>query len=110
MERNMLSQSKKVSQVVKNISISFGTKIVLMLLNITIPRLFIVSYGSETNGLLSTITQIFGYLALLEAGIGTASINALYKPLDQKNKEQVEDVLGQSQAYFRKVTVQRDKN
>lgn len=105
MECNALSQSKKATRIVKNISISFGTKIVLMLLNIIIPRLFIVSYGSETNGLLSTITQIFGYLALLEAGIGTASINALYKPLDQQNKEQVEDVLGQSQAYFRKVTL-----
>lgn len=99
-----LSQGKD-KRVVNNILISFGTKIVLMLLSIVIPRLFILSYGSEVNGLLSTITQIFSYLALLEAGIGNASINALYKPLDNKNHEQVNQVIGESRAYFRRVTL-----
>ena len=37
---------------------------------IIIPRLFIVNYGSEVNGLLSSIRQIYVYLALLEAGVG----------------------------------------
>jgi len=105
MSRSFLRIQGKGNLVVRNVVISFGTKIVLMLLNIIIPRLFIVSYGSEVNGLLSTITQIFGYLALLEAGIGTASINALYKPLDQQNQEQINILIGQTKAYFRKVTI-----
>lgn len=105
MSRNLLRNQGKLTRVAPNIIISFSTKIVLMLLNIVIPRLFIVSYGSEVNGLLSAITQIFGYLALLEAGIGTASVNALYKHLDRQDRDQINDVLGQSKAYFRRVTV-----
>lgn len=105
MSRNLLRNQGKAARIAQNVIISFGTKIVLMLLNIIIPRLFIVSYGSEVNGLLSTITQIFGYLALLEAGIGSASVNALYKPLDRQDRDQINDVLGQSQAYFRRVTI-----
>ena len=75
-----------------------------MALSIVLPRLFIVSFGSEVNGLLSTITQIFTYLALLEAGIGNATINALYRPLDDDNKEQVCGVLSEARAYYRRVT------
>lgn len=105
MSRNLLHNQGERNSVVKNVVISFGTKIVLMVLNIIIPRLFIVSYGSEVNGLLSTITQIFGYLALLEAGIGTASVNALYKPLDTKDWDKANEVASQSRAYFRKVTL-----
>lgn len=105
MEHNAPIKQGKATRVAKNIVIGFGTKLILMALNIVIPRLFIVSYGSEVNGLLSTITQIFGYLALLEAGIGSASVNALYKPLDKQDREQVNQVLGESRTYFRKVTL-----
>ena len=40
--------------------------IVTSIVAIIIPRLFIVNYGSEINGLLSSIKQIYVYLALLE--------------------------------------------
>ena len=40
--------------------------IITSIVAIIIPRLFIVNYGSEVNGLLSSIRQIYVYLALLE--------------------------------------------
>lgn len=95
----------KKRKTVNNIIYGFGTKMLTMILGILIPRLFIVSYGSETNGLLSTITQIFTYLALLQAGIGTATVNALYKPLDDKAWKQVNEVFSQARSYFRRVAL-----
>lgn len=103
-----MNAHKKISKkrlVFNNVLYGFGTKIAVMALSIVLPRLFIVSFGSEVNGLLSTITQIFTYLALLEAGIGNATINALYRPLDDDNKEQVCGVLSEARAYYRRVTV-----
>lgn len=38
------------------------SQVVILLLGIVIPKLLIVSYGSEVNGLLSSIKQIFVYL------------------------------------------------
>ena len=99
-----MSRKSQGNLVFRNIIFGFGTKLITIALSFLIPRLFITSYGSEVNGLLSTISQIFTYLALLEAGIGTASVNALYKPLDRENREQVNEVLSQSRMYFRKVT------
>ena len=52
---------------------------------IIIPRLFIVNYGSEINGLLASIRQVYVYLALLEVGIGDASVVALYAPIGKKD-------------------------
>ena len=71
----------KQRTVIKNIIYSFGIRIIILILGFILPRLLITSFGSEVNGLLSTVTQIFAYLALLEAGIGNSAVNALYKPL-----------------------------
>ncbi len=74
----------------------------LLVLSIVVSRLFLVGYGSEVNGLLSSVNQIFAYIALLEAGIGTATISALYGPLSQKNTGDVNAVLSASRRYYRK--------
>lgn len=54
-------------------------QIVTMAIGLIIPRLILVYYGSETNGLLNSITQIFNYVALLEAGVGIVTTQALYE-------------------------------
>ena len=73
-----MSKGKKILKI-----FGYGviSQVITLLLGIIIPKLMIVSYGSEVNGLLSSIRQVFVYVALLEAGIGTASLQALYAPI-----------------------------
>lgn len=59
----------------QNAITGFGGQLIAIILGLIVPRFFIMSYGSDANGLLSTITQIFTYMALLEAGIGQAARN-----------------------------------
>lgn len=92
------------SRVAKNVFFGFGSKLLSLALGLIVPRLFIVSFGSEINGVISTITQIYTYLALLEAGIGNSAVNALYEPLSSKNYDVVNKVLTQARRYYRKVT------
>ncbi len=73
------------------------------LVAILIPRLFIVNYGSEVNGLLSSIRQIYVYLALLEAGVGDASVIALYGPVGQKDHQAANKILAATHFYYRKI-------
>ena len=93
------------SRVVKNVFFGFGSKLLSLALGLIVPRLFIISFGSEINGVISTITQIYTYLALLEAGIGNSAVNALYEPLSSKNYDDVNKVLTQARRYYRKVAV-----
>ena len=72
---------------------------------ILIPRLFIVNYGSEVNGLLSSIRQIYVYLALLEAGVGDASVIALYGPIGRQDRRGTNEILAATHYYYRKIGI-----
>ncbi len=100
----MQVNEKKSTLVVKNILYGFGSKFFILVLGIIIPRIVIVSFGSELNGFLSTITQIFTYFALLEAGIGNSAVNALYSPLENKSYDKANLVMAQARSYYRKAT------
>lgn len=101
----MKSNNIKGSLVAKNIIYGFGSKFIILILGVVIPRIVIISYGSEINGFLSTITQIFTYFALLEAGIGNATINALYIPIEKQNYDDINIVVSQAKKYYHKATI-----
>ncbi len=44
---------------IRNIGTGFVGQLIIIILGLIVPRIMITSYGSDTNGLLSTISQIF---------------------------------------------------
>ncbi|HBI93583.1 MAG TPA: sugar isomerase [Terrisporobacter glycolicus] len=95
----------KGKKSVKILVFGLISQIVTLSLGIIIPRLLIVSYGSEINGLLSSIKQIFVYVALLEAGIGTAALQALYDPVGNDNREKVSEIMSATSHYYRRTGI-----
>ena len=93
-----------MKKVTKNLIWGFGGQLLTLAMNFILPRLILISYGSEINGLTSTITQIFTYIALLEAGIGNASKNCLYRFLAQNDQAGVSTTVSATKKYFRKIT------
>lgn len=91
---------------IKNIVFSFLGQIIILFFGFLVPRIFLESYGSDTNGLTNTITQVFTYLALLEAGIAQATTNSLYKYINDKDKyeNEISKIMSISQLYFRNVS------
>lgn len=73
----------KAKRSILNLVFGLGSQLITIVLSIFIPRLIMVHYGSEANGLVSSVVQIIAYLALLEAGVGAASLQALYKPISK---------------------------
>lgn len=94
-------RSKKAA---KNIITSLLQQIVTVICGLIVPRAIIGSFGSSVNGLISSITQFLGYITLLEAGIGPVIKSALYKPIAQKDKIQIEKILKASQRFFRVIS------
>lgn len=87
---------------INNIISGFVGQIITIALGIIIPRLVLLNIGSEANGLLSTVTQIFTYFALLEAGVGNAALQALYGPIGSKDTEQSNRILAATQFYYKR--------
>lgn len=91
-------RSKKA---VKNIITSLLQQAVTVICGFIVPKAIIESFGSNVNGLVSSITQFLSYITLLEAGIGPVIKSALYKPIAKKDKIQIEKILKATQRFFR---------
>ena len=74
-------------------------------MGIIVPRIMIINYGSDANGLLGTVAQLFTYMALLEAGIGQATKNSLYKPLIDKDSNEISYIVSVAIGYYKRISV-----
>lgn len=92
----------KAKRSILNLVFGLGSQIITIVLSIFIPRLIMINYGSEANGLVSSVVQIIAYLALLEAGVGSASLQALYKPIAQNDRGGINSILSATAMYYRK--------
>lgn len=85
-----------------NVLSGLFSQAVSFLLAFLIPRLFLVNFGSEIKGMLATITQIFSYLWLLEAGVGLATVQALYAPISRRDRESIRSIMAATDRYYKK--------
>lgn len=103
--RRSLQSRMSNHKSINNIISGFVGQIITIALGIIIPRLVLLNIGSEANGLLSTVTQIFTYFALLEAGVGNAALQALYGPIGAQNTDQTNRILAATQLYYKRTGV-----
>lgn len=73
-----------------------------LVIGLIAPRLFLMTFGSETNGVLNTIANIFSYLALVEAGVGTAALQAFYETIGNHDREATNGVISAVHVYFKR--------
>ena len=78
-------------------------QVVLIAMSFLLPRLYLENFGSEVNGVLSTIKQIFVYMALLESGVGLATTQVLYKPVAEQNQGKINAILSATHRYYCKI-------
>ena len=76
-----------------NLSVSFGSQILIMLLNFISRTFFLRFLSSEYLGINGLFTNILTVLSLAELGIGEAMIFAMYKPMKEGNTEQLARLL-----------------
>ncbi len=68
-----------------------------------VPKLVLESFGSEVNGMVASITQFLGVIALLESGFGSVAKTAFFSPLASGDKERISGVYNATEAFFRKL-------
>jgi len=65
-----------------------------------LPRLIISAYGSNINGLVSSITHLLGFFTLCECGMGAVVQSSLYKPLAEHDDKEVSKIIRSAQKFF----------
>lgn len=101
MENRIKLQKGRFSKIAFSSISAILLKIVTFLCSFIITRLIIKAYGSEVNGMISSIGQFLGFITLLEGGVGGVARAALYKPLSQKDNSEIEKIITYLEKFFR---------
>ena len=97
--------AKKDNRIKYNLLSGIVYQIILIGISFLLPRLYLENFGSEVNGVLSTIKQIFVYMTLLEAGIGLATMQALYKPVAEGDRDKTGAILSATNRFYAKTGI-----
>ena len=87
---------------IHNMAASAVLQAVNMLSGIIVPRIMLIYYGSEINGLVSSIVQFISYFNIVEAGLGGAVIFSLYKPLADRNVSAISNIVTAAKGLYYK--------
>lgn len=86
-----------------NLVTSISYKIIVIVVGLIVPQLFINNYGSELNGLRTSVKEMFEYIAILEAGIGASALQMLYKPIAKEDEKTANSYMSAVSTYYNKI-------
>lgn len=95
--------SRKKSFLLNTVS-SMSYEIVFLIVGFILPKLFITFYGSEVNGLVNSITNFLGLVAVADLGIGAVVSANYYKPLADKNTHETSMIYNSSLRFYRQLS------
>lgn len=90
----------RAEQLKKNTIWSLTYEILTIICGFILPRYFLLYYGTDINGLQSSITHFLGFIALCELGLGAVIPASLYKPLADKDLNTISKVYVSSQKFY----------
>ncbi len=99
----MIVKKNKVTllNVISNLTLQICT----ILSGFIIPKIILSYFGSNVNGLVSSLNQFLNYINLLEGGLtGVISAN-LYKPLIKKDYKKINSILNTTKRFYQKIAI-----
>ena len=79
-------------------------QLIHIIYGLVVPRIILLYFGSEINGLVSSITQFLSFISLLEGGLGAVVLAELYLPIETDDGETVKRIISSSQSLFHKLS------
>lgn len=86
-----------------NTATSLVSKVIAIICAFILPRLILQTYGTEVNGLVSSISQFLMVIALTEFGVTAVVQSALYKPLVENDFDEISKIMASSSRFFRRI-------
>lgn len=93
------------NKLFKNTVSSLLYQVVAIVCGFILPRAILGFYGSEINGLVNSITQFLAIFSFMDMGVGAVVQSALYKPLVEKNNEEISNVVTSAGRFFKRIAL-----
>ena len=88
----------------KNVSSTLISEVTALICGFILPRLFLSRFGSEVNGLTQSIVQFLQIITFLQLGIDAVVESSLYKPLAEKDPDQISRIMTSANRFLKKVS------
>ena len=92
-------------QLKMNTVIGLLSQLVTLICGFIVPRLILSYYGTEVNGLVSSITHFLSFISLAECGMGVVVQSSLYRPLSEDDNEMISRVIVSADRFFGKIAI-----
>lgn len=86
-----------------NTTASITYEVIAVICGLILPRLILSHFGSSYNGITTSITQFLSCVALLKGGVGAVTRASLYKPLAEKNTEEISAIVNATSRFMKKI-------
>ncbi len=91
--------NRKKKLMINTVS-SLSKQFISVVCGFILPRLYLTHYGSDVNGLVSSITQFLSLAAIFDSGMGVVIEASLFKPLADKDDKAISRVLTSGQNFY----------
>lgn len=88
-----------------NVISSILLQFITILSGFIIPKVILTTFGSEVNGLISSLNQFLNYINILEGGLGGVVLANLYKPLYNKDDKKISSVVKTTHDFYYKLSL-----
>ena len=79
---------------------------VLMLLNgFIISKIVLIYFGSNVNGLVSSLSKFLSYISIFEGGVTGVIMASLYKPLNEKDNNKISSIIKTTEKFYKKLSM-----
>lgn len=86
-----------------NMITGFILQLLTIISGFIIPKIILIHFGSEINGLVASLNQFLSYINLVEGGITGVIMANLYKPLTDRNMEKLSSIIVTTNKFYKKI-------
>ena len=84
---------------------SLGYQIISLICGFILPRIILNAFGSQVNGLATSITRFLQIIAFMDLGVGAVVQSSYYKPLAVNDTDEVSRIYASCDRFFRRLSL-----
>ena len=100
-----MKNNSRLKKAYYNIIILALYQITIFICNLILPRMILGAYGSEYNGIISSVTQLLNFISILRIGVAGATRVELYKSLAKNDNTQTSAIMRATEKFMRKIAI-----
>ena len=103
MTENISKRTGRSRKALNNTVAAFLSELVSIVCGLILPRLILTAFGSDYNGITSSVARFISLISVFNVGISTAARSMFYEPLAKGDRQEISRVVAITERSTRKI-------